>query len=365
MMHPPTHAPVRRLLGSAPFGTTPTGQAVDQIEITNAGGIRLSVLSYGGVIRTIHVPDRDGTFADVALGYDTLEGYLSDTAYLGAIVGRVANRVAAGRMTVDGRELTLAQNADGNHLHGGVRGFDKAVWSMQRFERDGAAGVVLTHVSPDGDEGYPGTLRAEVTYTLDDADQLRVDYVATADAVTPVNLTQHSYFNLHGAGHGDVLDHELTLAASRFTPVNDAFIPTGELRAVQGTPLDFTSPHVIGERIGADDEQLRSALGYDHNFVIDRSEENGLALAARLYEPRSGRGVDVYTTEPGIQFYSGNFLDGRAIGKGAQPYRYRTGLALETQHFPDAPNHPEFPSIVLRPGAEYRSSTIYHFVVRP
>jgi len=364
MTHPHTHAPVRRLGERAPFGTTPSGETVEQIEIANANGVRLAVLSYGGVIRAIHVPDRDGNFTDVALGYDTLEGYVGDTAYLGALVGRVANRIAAGRMSVDGRELTLARNADGNHLHGGMRGFDKAVWSMTSFERDGAAGVVLSHVSPDGDEGYPGTLRIEVTYTLDDSDRLRVDYLASTDAVTPVNLTQHSYFNLHGADVGDVLDHELTLVASRFTPVNEALIPTGELRAVRGTPFDFTAPHAIGERIGDADEQLRLARGYDHNFAIDRASDGDLALAARLTEPVSGRGVDVYTTEPGIQFYSGNFLDGRAIGKGGHPYRFRTGLALETQHFPDAPNHPSFPSIVLRPGEEYRTSTVYHFVVR-
>jgi aldose 1-epimerase len=355
----------RRIVKRAPFGTTPTGELVEQIEIANANGVRLEILSFGGVIRSIHLPDRDGVFADVALGYDTLDGYLGDNAYLGALVGRVANRVRAGRMTIDGRALTLAQNADGNHLHGGTRGFDKAVWGMEPFERSDGAGVVLSHLSPDGDEGYPGALRAEVTYTLNDADELRVDYLATADAVTPVNLTQHSYFNLHGAGVGNVLDHELTLAASRFTPVDASFIPTGELRPVQGTPFDFTAPHRIGERIGEVDEQLRFGRGYDHNFVIDRAPTNELTLAARLTEPVSGRGIDVHTTEPGIQFYSGNFLDGSAIGKGGHPYEYRTGLALETQHFPDAPNHPNFPSIVLRPGVQYRSSTIYHFVVRP
>jgi aldose 1-epimerase len=355
---------VRRIARRSFFGVTPLGHTVEQIELANATGVRMNVLSYGGVIRTLQLPDRHGEFTDVALGYDSLDGYLTDQAYLGAIVGRVANRIRAGRMSVDGRALSLAQNADGNHLHGGVRGFDKAVWSMEPFERDDCAGVVLSHVSPDGDEGYPGTLRVAVTYTLDDTDRLHVDYVATTDAVTPVNLTQHGYFNLHGAGTGDVLDHELTLVASRFTPVDDALIPTGELRAVQGTPFDFTTAHPIGERIGDRDEQLRLARGYDHNFVIDRERPDGLALAARLTEPVSGRGVDVYTTEPGIQFYSGHFLDGRAIGKGGHPYAFRSGLALETQHFPDAPNHPEFPSILLHPGSEYRTSTVYHFVVR-
>ncbi|MEO8561851.1 MAG: aldose epimerase family protein [bacterium] len=347
------------------FGTTRAGESVEQVQLANANGICLSVLSYGGVIRAIHLPDRDGVFTDVALGYDTLDGYLADTSYFGALVGRVANRVRAGRMTVDGRELTLARNAGGNHLHGGERGFDKAVWRMVPFERDAAAGVVLSHVSPDGDEGYPGTLHAEVTYTLDDSNELRVDYLATTDAVTPVNLTQHSYFNLSGEGIGDVLGHEITLAASHFTPVDDALIPTGELRAVQGTPFDFTTPRRVGDRIGEPDAQLTLAGGYDHNFVIDRASPNGLALAAQLTDPVSGRGVDVFTTEPGIQFYSGNFLDGSAIGKRGRPYAFRTGLALETQHFPDAPNHPEFPSIVLRPGSEYRTSTIYRFVVRP
>jgi aldose 1-epimerase len=223
----------------------------------------------------------------------------------------------------------------------------------------------LSHVSPDGDEGYPGELRVQVTYTLTHRDELRVDYLATADAPTPVNLTQHGYFNLAGESAGEVLGHELMLAASCFTPTDVELIPTGELRAVRGTPFDFTTAHRIGERIDQPDEQLLGAGGYDHNFVIDRVGSDDLALAARLTEPLSGRGVDVYTTEPGIQFYSGNFLNGSAIGKGGHPYQFRTGLALETQHFPDAPNHPHFPSIVLRPGTEYRSSTVYHFVVRP
>ncbi len=347
-----------------PFGTTAEGRDVERFSLTSTSGIAISVLSFGGAIQTIMAPDRSGVLADVTLGYDTLAEYERDKSYLGALVGRYANRIRAGRFSLDGRDYTLAQNAGGNHLHGGKRGFNKAVWSVEPFEDGGDVGLVLEHVSPDGDEGYPGTLRVRVTYRLTANAELQIDFHATTDAATPVNLTQHAYFNLAGTGSGDILGHQLELSASRFTPVDAALIPTGELRSVRGTPFDFSTPEPIGARIEGDDEQLSLAGGYDHNFVLDRGGTGDLVLAARLTEPASGRGIDIHTTEPGIQFYTGNFLDGTVAGKGGTPHRYRSGLALETQHFPNSPNAPSFPSTILRPGAERRSRTVYHFVTR-
>jgi aldose 1-epimerase len=348
-----------------PFGTMPDGRAVERFTLASRNGVSITVLSYGGVIQSIFVPDRRGDLADVALGYDTLDEYRADRSYFGALIGRYANRIRGARFSLDGREYTVAANADGNQLHGGVRGFDKVVWSVEPIEVHGDPALRLEHVSPDGDEGYPGTVRVRVTYVLTRDGALDVDYAATTDAATPINLTQHSYFNLAGAGVGDILGHELELAASRFTPVDAALIPTGELRPVAGTPFDFSTPERIGARIGLPDEQLRLAGGYDHNFVIDRDAASELVLAARLTERESGRGIDVHTTQPGIQFYSGNFLDGSVPGKGGVPHRYRSGLALETQHFPDSPNQPAFPSTILRPGETFRSRTVYQFVVRP
>jgi aldose 1-epimerase len=348
-----------------PFGTTPDGVAVDRYTLTSASGVTITVLSYGGVIQSVLAPDRAGALADVTLGYDTLDGYLRDKSYLGALVGRVANRIRAGRFSLDGREYTLATNAGGNHLHGGIRGFNKYVWTTEPFADGENIGLRLEHVSPAGDEGYPGTLTARVTYTLTPAGALLMDFFATTDAPTPVNLTQHSYFNHAGTGVGDILGHTLELAAARFTPVDAQLIPIGELRPVQGTPFDFTTAETIGARIDENDEQLRLAGGYDHNFVLDHRAASDLVLAARLTDPLSGRGLDIHTTEPGMQCYSGNFLDGTVAGKGGIPLAYRSGLALETQHFPNSPNEPSFPSTILRPGAEHRSRTIYHFVVRP
>jgi aldose 1-epimerase len=347
-----------------PFGTTSDGRNVERFILSSPSGVTIAVLSFGGVIQSIHAPDRNGALADVTLGYDTLPEYEKDKSYLGALVGRYANRIRAGRFTLDGREYTLAQNAGGNHLHGGMRGFNKAVWAVEPFEDGDDVGLVLEHLSPAGDEGYPGTLRERVTYRLTANGELAIDFFATADAATPVNLTQHAYFNLAGSGSGDILGHVLELSASRFTPVDATLIPTGELRSVRGTPFDFSTPERVGARIGADDEQLRLAGGYDHNFVLDRPAGGDLTLAARLTDPVSERGVDIHTTEPGIQFYTGNFLDGTVMGKGGVPHRYRSGLALETQHFPDSPNEPSFPSTILRPGEEHRSRTVYHFVVR-
>jgi len=347
------------------FGTTPEGVAVERYTLTSESGVKIAVLSYGGVIQSVFAPDRAGRLADVTLGYDSLDGYLKDKSYLGALIGRYANRIRGGRFSLDGRDYTLATNAGTNHLHGGLRGFNRAVWATQPFADGENIGLNLEHLSPDGDEGYPGAVTARVSYTLTPDGAIVIDFFATADAPTPVNLTQHSYFNLAGTGVGDILDHTLELSASRFTPVDASLIPTGELRPVQGTPFDFTTPELVGARIGDDDEQLRLAGGYDHNFVVDHSAESNLALAARLTDPTSGRGLDIHSTEPGIQCYSGNFLDGTVTGKGGVPLRYRSGLALETQHFPNSPNQPDFPSTILRPGAEHRSRTVYHFVVRP
>jgi aldose 1-epimerase len=347
-----------------PFGVMPDGREVERFTLDSPSGVSVAVLSFGGVVQSILAPDRHGERVDVALGYDTLDAYRADKSYFGALVGRYANRIRAGRFSLDGREYVLAINNPPNHLHGGARGFGKAVWSVEPVEERGQPGLRLVHVSPDGDEGYPGTVRTEVTYGLTRDGALVVDVAATTDAPTPVNLTQHSYFNLAGNGSGTILGHELELAASRFTPVDATLIPTGELRDVAGTPFDFSTPETIGARIDAPDEQLRLAGGYDHNFVLDRAPGVELLLAARLTHRESGRGLDVHTTQPGLQVYSGNFLDGAVMGKNGVPHRYRSGIALETQHFPDSPNQPGFPDTVLRPGEPFRARTVYQFLVR-
>jgi aldose 1-epimerase len=351
-------------VGKQPFGATPDGVPVDVYTLTNAGGVEVRAISYGGIILSLRVPDRDGKLGDVVLGCDTLDGYLEDSSYLGAIIGRYGNRIAGGRFTLDGQGYSLAVNNGPNALHGGLVGFDKVVWRAESFHNDEGVGVVFSYTSPDGDEGYPGTLEVRVTYTLTDANQLIFDYHAVTDRATPVNLTQHSYFNLAGDGAGDILGHELMLNASHFTPIDSTLIPTGEIRSVAGTPFDFRTPSAIGARIDADDEQIRFGGGYDHNFVLERDESESPALAARVYEPTSGRVMEVFTTEPGVQFYSGNFLDGTITGKDGQLYRHRSGFCLETQHYPDSPNRPEFPSTILRPGQEYRSRTVYAFSVQ-
>jgi aldose 1-epimerase len=347
----------------SPFGTTPQGDSVHVFTLTNAGGLEVRAITYGGIIVSLRTPDREGGFADIVLGYDALDGYLTDSPYFGAIVGRYGNRIAGGRFTLDGETYALATNDGPNHLHGGVRGFDKVVWQAEPFENDDGVGVVFTHASPDGDEGYPGTLSTQVTYTLTDADELVVDYLATTDKATPVNLTQHSYFNLVGDARGDVLDHELTIGALHYTPVDETLIPTGVIAPVAGTPFDFTVPTALGARIDGEHEQLRNGGGYDHNFVLDRGEEPGMVRAARVVEPTTGRVLEVYTTEPGLQFYSGNFLDGTITGKSGRVYEHRYGFCLETQHFPDSPNQPGFPSSTLRPGEEYSSRTVFVFGV--
>jgi aldose 1-epimerase len=346
------------------FGVLPSGEVVERYTLTNANGIELSVVTYGAIIVSVRTPDRDGRLDDVVLGYDDLAGYLSSSPYFGAIVGRYANRIAGGQFTLNGVTYTLAQNDGPNHLHGGVEGFDKVLWEAEPLETDSGVGVTLTHVSPEGTEGYPGTASIQVSYRLAPDDRLVVDYLATTDRATPLNLSQHSYFNL--AGHsepvGDVLDHVLTIHASRYTPVDSTLIPTGTFAAVDGTPFDFREPAPIGSRIDVPDEQLQRGGGYDHNFVLDAGDvEGSLFHAARVEHPRTGRRVDVYTTEPGLQFYSGNFLDGSITGKAGRVYGLRTGFCLETQHFPDSPNQSAFPSTILVPGEEYRSRTVFAF----
>jgi aldose 1-epimerase len=343
------------------FGRSADGHDVDLFTLTN-GGVEVRTSEYGATIVSIRVPDRAGRVVDIVLGFDALDGYLTKHPYFGAVVGRYANRIAKGRFTLDDHTYQLATNDGPNHLHGGVTGFDKALWHGEPFERDGAVGVTYAHTSPDGDEHYPGGLAVHVTYRLSPSRELTVEYDATTDKPTPINLTQHSYWNLAGEGSGDILNHELAIDADRFTPVDATLIPTGELASVDGTPFDFRRPTRIGARIGADHEQLRFGKGYDHNWVLNGSSGT-LRHVARLVDSGSGRTLDVSTTEPGLQFYSGNFLDGTITGKSGHAYAHRSGLCLETQHFPDSPNHANFPSTILRPGAQYQSKTVFAFGV--
>jgi len=352
----------RTTIVKTPFGVV-NGQEVSVYTLKNKQGVEARITNYGGILVSLRVPDRSGRFADIVLGYDSLSQYVkNNNPYFGALIGRYANRIAHGRFSLNGIEYTLAVNNGANALHGGLKGFDKVVWNV--IERIGIEqkSLVLSYTSPDGEEGYPGRLSVTVSYTLSDNDELRIDYLATSNAPTVINLTHHSYFNLAGAGSGNILGHELMLNADGFTPIDEGLIPTGEIRPITGTPFDFTTPTPIGQRIAADNEQLKRAGGYDHNFVLNRTRA-GLDLAARVVEKGSGRVMEVLTTEPGLQFYTGNFLDGSNIGKGGMSYKFRFGFCLETQHFPDAPNQPMFPTTVLNPGQEYRSSTVYRFSV--
>jgi len=354
--------PVRRLV-QAPFGALPDARAVELYTLRNRAGMEARLMTYGATIVSLTVPDRQGGFDNVVLGHADLDGYLQASPYLGAVVGRYGNRIAKGRFTLDGATVQLTVNDGENHLHGGARGFDKVLWTANSTESNDGASVTLAYASPDGEEGYPGSLEARVTYALRDRNELRVDYHATTDRATPVNLTQHSYFNLAEAGRRDILDHELAIMADAFTPVDAGLIPTGEMTSVEGTPFDFRTPTAIGARIDGDHEQLLRGSGYDHNFVLTRSGE-GLRLAARVFEPTTGRMLEILTTEPGIQFYSGNFLDGTITG-ATGVLGHRSGFCLETQHYPDSPNQPSFPNAILRPGEEYRSTTIFAFGVAP
>lgn len=337
------------------FGTMPDGRPVDLYTLTNANGAVVKITNYGAIITELHVPDRGGRLGDVVLGFDNLAQYLAGHPYFGCTVGRVANRIAGAKFTLDGTTYTLAANNGLNHLHGGLKGFDKVLWEAEPQE---GASVKFSYTSPDGEEGYPGNLAVTVLMRWTDQNELVIDYTATTDKPTPVNLTNHSYFNL--ACEGDVLGHVLMLSASQYTPTDAALIPTGEIKSVAGTPLDFTTPTPIGARFDQLDTKPR---GYDHNFVINRAGK-GLALAARVFEPKTGRVMEVFTTEPGIQLYTGNFLDGSLKGKYGAVYYQHTGFCLETQHFPDAVNKPTFPSIILRPGQTYHQTTVYKFSVR-
>ncbi len=341
------------------FGTVPEGP-VDLYTMTNTRGMEVRAMNYGGIIVSLRLPDKKGVLADVVLGFDTLDAYLNNTPYFGAIIGRYANRIANGKFALDGVEYRLARNNGMNSLHGGLKGFDNVLWRAERFENNHGIGVVFTYTGKDGEEGYPGNLKATVTYTLTDQNELQIEYEATTDKATPVNLTNHSYFNLAGEGNGDILKHELMLNADRFTLVDSALIPTGELRLVARTPFDFTKPTAIGARIDANNKQLAIAHGYDHNFVLNR-KSSGLELAGRVNERQTGRVLEVYTTEPGVQFYTGNFLDGTITGKNGHAYKKHSALCVETQHFPDSPNHPHFPSTILKPELNYHSRTVYKF----
>jgi len=354
--------PIKTYLTQGPFDRTPDGQSVDLITLRNQAGVEVRIMTYGATILSLKTPDRAGALDDITLGFDTFAPYVEKSPYFGAVVGRYGNRIAKGKFTLDGQTYTLATNNNANHLHGGVKGFDKRVWKADTFQNVSGVGVKLTYTSADGEEGYPGMLTADVTYTLTDKNQLIVDYHATTDKATVLNLTQHTYFNLAGGKANDILGHELMLNADRYTPVDDTLIPTGELAPVAGTPFDFRTATAIGARIGQDNEQLKRGKGYDHNWVLTR-QGDGLSLAARVLEPTTGRTLEVSTTEPGIQFYSGNFLDGTITGKGGRVYPQRSGFCLETQHFPDSPNHPTFPSTVLRPGQDFKSQTVFTFGV--
>jgi aldose 1-epimerase len=348
-------------LTRADFGETPDGTPVAIYTLTNKHGMEAGITTYGGRVVSLKTPDRKGAMGDVVLGFDSVAGYVANAGpFFGALIGRYGNRIGGARFTLDGVEYKVDQNDGANSLHGGARGFDKAVWTAKELA-DG--GLELTYLSKDGEEGFPGNLKATVTYRLTDANELRIDYAATTDKTTVVNLTNHSYFNLKGAGEGDILGHLLMLNADRFTPVDSGLIPTGELRAVNGTPFDFRKPTAIGARIDQDNEQLKLGHGYDHNWVLNR-RGGGLSLAARVEEPSTGRVLEVLTTEPGIQFYTGNFLDGTIVGKGGRAYGLRSGFCLETQHFPDSPNKPQFPSTVLKPGGKYHSTTVFRFSVK-
>ena len=357
--------PSRGAIASAPFGVTPGGVAVQLYTLRNRHGMQASIATYGGIVTSLTAPDRAGHFADVVLGYDSLDGYLKQSPYFGALVGRYANRIARAKFALNGVTYTLAINNGANSIHGGRVGFDKVVWKVTNaaVTPEGPQ-LTLSYLSPDGEEGYPGNLSVTATYTLTEDDALRLEYRGTTDQDTVVNLSQHSYFNLRGAGHpGDVLGHIVEIKADRFTPVDEGLIPTGELRPVAGTPFDFRRPMAIGARIGEADPQLRFGKGYDHNWILN-ARPGELALDATVYEPESGRVLEVLSTQPGLQFYTGNFLDGSITGKDGRVYAFRHGLCMEPQHFPDSPNHPGFPSTVLKPGETYRNTIVFRLTAR-
>jgi aldose 1-epimerase len=358
-----TKTPSQKEVTVEEFGKSPDGQAVQIYTLQNTLGMEARITNYGGIVVSLKTPDRNGAFADVVLGNDSVEKYAL-SPYFGALIGRYGNRIGNAQFTLNGQTYTLAKNNDLNALHGGIKGFDKVVWTAAPGSSADGPTLSLTYTSADGEEGYPGTLNTKVVYTLSNDNGLRIDYEATTDKPTVVNLTNHSYFNFKDAGATNILDHVLTLNADHYTPVDKTLIPTGEIAPVEGTPFDFRQPTAIGARIDGDHEQLKFGGGYDHNFVINRSAE-GLGLAATVVESTTGRRMEVLTTEPGVQFYSGNFLNGTVIGKGGAVYQQRAGFCLETQHYPDSPNKENFPSTVLEPGQTYRTTTLYRFSTQP
>lgn len=341
------------------FGKTIDGKNVDIYILTNSKGVEAKITNYGGIVVSLKVPDNKGVFGDIVLGYDTLSGYEKDDNYFGALIGRYANRIAKGKFTLNDKEYNLAVNNGENHLHGGPKGFHKAIWKAKSYADEGGVNLELTYLSKDGEEAYPGNLSIKVVYILTENNELKINYSATTDKDTIINLTNHSYFNLAGAGAGSILNHQLQINADKFTPTDGGSIPTGELRTVKGTPMDFTIPAIIGARIEQADEQLILGKGYDHNWIINKTG-NALTATAKAYEPSSGRVLDVFTTEPGVQFYSGNFLN-NIKGKNGKVYQKREGFCLETQHFPDSPNKPDFPSTVLKANQQFSSTTVYKF----
>ena len=346
-----------------PFGKV-DGKTVELFTLTNAKGLVMTVTNYGGIVTSFLVPDKAGKMADIVLGHNDVDTYVKNNPYFGAIIGRYGNRIGKGKFTLDGKQYSLSVNNGENTLHGGAKGFDKVVWKAKEVKSAGAVGVEFNYVSKDGEEGYPGNLSATVVYWLTNNNEFKINYTATTDKATVVNLTQHNYWNLSGEGSGDILGEELILNADTYTPVDAGLIPTGEIAAVKGTPMDFTKPFAIGSRINADFEQLKFGKGYDHNWVLNKNKPGVMTHAATLFDPKSGRVMEVTTTEPAIQFYSGNFLDGTIIGKSGKPYGFRNALCLETQHYPDAPNKPGFPSTTLKPGQTYTTSTVYKFFTR-
>jgi aldose 1-epimerase len=353
-------AAVASVVTKTTFEKTADGREIFAYTLKNKNNVQLTVINYGGTITSLLVPDKHGVLEDVVLGFDSLSGYANNPFY-GSIIGRFGNRIGEGTFTLDGKQYTLAQNNNGQHLHGGIKGFDKAYWEIEETPASNGQALKLTYQSKDMEEGYPGNLQVEVIYTLTNENELKIDYKATTDKKTIINLTNHSYFNLTGNVKRDVLDHQVMLYAHQFVPVDKTLIATGELKDVTNTPFDFRSATAIGARINDKDEQLENAQGYDHTWVLGGTDS--LKLAASVYEPLSGRAMEVFTTEPGVQFYTGNFMKG-SLGKGNIPYPKRYGFCLETQHFPDSPNKPQFPSVILNPGETYTSETIYHFFTR-
>ncbi len=348
-------------IAEALFGKLPGGEEARLYTLTNANGLVVKVTNYGGVITSIYAPDKTGKMGDIVLGFDNVEGYVKNTSFFGAVIGRYGNRIGKGQFSLDGKQYQLTLNDGPNHLHGGTVGFDKVLWQAKPFKTETSVGLTLTHFSPDGDQGYPGNVHTTVVYELTNKNEFEMRYKATTDKATPMNMTQHPYFNL--AGSGSILEQELMINASRYTPIDSTLIPTGELAPVAGTPFDFTTSHTIGKLLSQENAQLKNGGGYDHNWVLNKKADNEWGMDARFYDPKSGRVLEVYSDEPGIQFYSGNFLDGKVDGKGIN-FGYRGAICLEPQHFPDSPNKANFPSTILKPGTEYTNKLAFKFLVK-